>query len=280
MPTFAAPAPLDLVLDVPTAVVHLIASDREDAVVTVLPTDPDRSGSVRAAEEIRVEHRDGTLTVTSPGAWKQYVRPFSAGTAQVTIELPAGSSVRGRAGSLLTEGTLGAVDATLASGDARLAEVTRLALTVSAGSAAVDRIDGDVSLEVGAGSVHIGALRGEGGVRAANGTTIVDRVEGTLEITGAHADLTVGTLHGDLTARTAHGSLRVDRIDAGSASLTTSFGSIEVGVPEGTAAHLDLATEHGTARNLLTPADGPLEGRPTARIRAVTRFGDVLVRRP
>ena len=280
MPTFPAPAPLSVNLDVPFAAVHVVASDRGDAVVTVLPSDPARSGSVRAADEVQVQQRDDSLAITYPGSWKQYVLPFASGTANITIELPTGSAVRGRTGSLTAEGTFGAVDLTLSSGDARLDAVETLDLKVSAGSAAIDRIDRAATIAVSAGSVRIGELTGEGAIRAANGTTTVDRLSGSLEIIGAHADISVGQLCGDLVARSAHAGIRVGRFDDGRASLTTSFGALEVGVPDGTAAYLDLATEHGSARNLLTPTEGPVDDEATAHIQASTRYGDIVVRRP
>ena len=52
------------------------------------------------------------------------------------------------------------------------------------------------------------------------------------------------------------------------------------GVPEGTAAFLDVASEHGSVRNGLTPTEGPVQDESTAEIHASTGFGDVVVRRP
>ncbi|WP_193106280.1 DUF4097 family beta strand repeat-containing protein [Brachybacterium sp. FME24] len=259
MPTFPAATPIALAVDVPFASLHVVASDREDAVVTVLPTDPARSGSRRAAEEVQVEQRGDSITVTYPGSWKQFVLPFAAGTANITVELPSGSAVRGKTGSLLVEGALGAVDMTLSGGDARLDAVERLDLKVSAGSAVVGRIDGTTTVAVSAGSVRIGEIAGDGTIRASNGTTTVEHLRGTLEILGAHGDIAVGSLQGDLVAKSAHAGLRVGRLESGRATLTTSFGSV---------------------RNLLTPTDGPVQDEATAQIQASTRYGDIVVQRP
>ena len=67
---------------------------------------------------------------------------------------------------------------------------------------------------------------------------------------------------------------------SGSAMLTTSYGSIEVGVPEGVAAYVDVASEHGSVRNHLAPTEGPVEHEVTAEIHAGTGYGDIIVRRP
>ncbi|PFG42339.1 putative adhesin [Isoptericola jiangsuensis] len=279
MPTFPAPRPVPVTVDVPFARLHVVASDRDDVVVTVLPSDPSRSGSVRAAEEVRVERTGDGVAVTYPGSWKQWVLPFAAGTADVTVELPTGSEVRGRTGSLHVEGALHAVEMSLSAGDARLGVVDRLTLAVGAGSVHVGRAV-TANVKASAGSVHVDEVAGEVAVKASNGTTTVGTVSGALTVQGAHGDITVRRVRGAVTARSAHSSIRVDALESGSVALTTSFGSIDVGVPEGTAAYLDLATEHGTVRNQLTPTDGPVADEATAEIHASTGYGDVVVRRP
>jgi DUF4097 and DUF4098 domain-containing protein YvlB len=279
MPTFPALTPVPVVVDVPFGNLHVIAAERDDVVVTVLPADPSKSGSVRAAEETRVERDGDAVTIIYPSSWKQYILPFAAGGARVNIELPTGSHLSGKAGSLYAEGRLGTVDLTLNGGDARVDEAARLDLKVSAGSVTVGRATGPTAVKAGAGGVRITEFSGEGTIRASNGTTAVGSMTGTLDVVGAHAEITVGRVHGTLCVKSAHAGIRVDRVESGSTTLTTSYGSIEVNVPEGTAAWLDLASEHGTVRNQLTPADGPVENEATAEIHASTGWGDVIVRR-
>ncbi|MFC7879437.1 DUF4097 domain-containing protein [Isoptericola sp. NPDC057391] len=280
MPTFAVTQPVPLVVDVPFANLHVVASERDDVVVTVLPSDPRKSGSVRAAEQIRVDRDGDTIAITYPGSWKQFVLPFAAGTADISVELPTGSSLRGKTGSVYAEGALGAVEMAASVADVRLDVVERLDVKASAGSVVVDRVSGPADIKVSAGSVRVGEAAGEVTVRASNGTTTVGSVTGALEVHGAHGDIVVSQVRGTVTAKSAHGGIRVNNLESGGATLTTSFGSIEVGVPQGTAAYLDLASEHGTVRNQLTPTEGPVDDEATAEIHASTGFGDVIVRRP
>lgn len=161
MPTFPAPAPVPVVVDVPFGALRVVASERDDVVVTVEPADPSKSGAVRAAEETRVTRDGDAVTIVYPNSWKRYVMPFSAGGAIVTIEVPTGSDLRGKAGSLSAEGRLGAVDLTLNGGDARLDEAGRLDLTVSAGSVVVGRATGPTQVKASAGGVRITELAGE-----------------------------------------------------------------------------------------------------------------------
>ncbi|GAA2226450.1 DUF4097 family beta strand repeat-containing protein [Promicromonospora sukumoe] len=279
MPTFPAPHPVPVVVDVPFGNLHVVAGERDDVVVTVLPTDK-KSGSVRAAEEIRVERDGDAVTITYPNSWKQYVLPFAAGTADITVELPAGSELRGKTGSLYAEGALASVDMTLSSGNVTLDDVDRVNLKVSAGAVSVRRTTGPGEIKVSAGSVRVDEVAGDMTIRASNGATTVGSVTGTLQVHGAHADITVSRLHGTLTAKSAHAGIRVNNLESGSATLTNSYGGIEIGVPEGVAAYLDVSSEHGSVRNHLTPTEGPVENESTAEIHASTGYGDVVVRRP
>ncbi|MFD6178925.1 MULTISPECIES: DUF4097 family beta strand repeat-containing protein [unclassified Isoptericola] len=279
MPTYPAPQPVPVLVDVPFANVHVVAGDRDDVVVTVLPTNA-KSGSTRAAEQVRVDRDGDAVSITYPGSWKQYVLPFAAGTADITVELPEGSSLSGKAGSLYAEGALAVVDMTLSAGNARVDDVERLDVKVSAGSVTAGRVTGSLDVKVSAGSVFVDEISGDGAIRATNGTTTVGSVTGTLQVLGAHGDIAVSRVRGTLTAKSAHAGIRVNNLETGAVTLTTSYGSIEVGVPEGTAAFLDLASDSGSVRNQLTPTEGPVEDEATAEIHASTGYGDVVVRRP
>lgn len=278
MPTFPTSGPIPVVVDLPVGSLRVFAGERDDVVVTVLPADPAQPRDVRAAQEVHVERLADSVTITGP-RWKQFL-PFTPGSASVTVELPAGSELSGTASRLSTEGPLGTVSLTVSAGDARIDQATRLDLTVAAGSVAVGRITGATSVKVSAGSVRIGELAGDATIRSATGTTSIGSVTGSLHVAGAHGDVVVGRLCGDLTAKVAYAGIRVERVESGRLTLTTSYGSIEVGVPEGTAAWLDVVSRHGTVRNDLRPTDGPASDTVTAHISASTGYGDVIVRRP
>ena len=49
---------------------------------------------------------------------------------------------------------------------------------------------------------------------------------------------------------------------------------------EGTAAWLDVSSQHGTVRNALQPADAPGADDDTVELHAHTSWGDILIRRP
>ena len=94
MPTFATPKPITVSIELSVGDVRIVASDRTDTIVQVRPTDDSREVDVRDAEQTRVEQTPDGLVVKTP-------RPRGLGllgkpgSVDVTIELPAGSSVHG-----------------------------------------------------------------------------------------------------------------------------------------------------------------------------------------
>ena len=147
MPTFPAPAPITAVLDQVAGSVHVVAGDRDDVVVTVLPANPGKPADARMTQETSVDFANGVLTVASARGVKTLVIG-PKGAVAVTIELPAGSSLNGKIafGALDTEGSLGVVDVTLSAGNARVEDADRLAVNASAGSIVAGRVAGPAEL--------------------------------------------------------------------------------------------------------------------------------------
>ena len=87
MPNFDTPQPITATVEISAGSVRLVATDRDDTVVEVRPRDESRSHDVKAAEQVRVDFKNGTLAVTSQ-------RGFSfprRGAVVVDVGLPAGS---------------------------------------------------------------------------------------------------------------------------------------------------------------------------------------------
>jgi DUF4097 and DUF4098 domain-containing protein YvlB len=277
MPTFATPEPITVSVDLAVGAVNLVATDRADTVVTVHPGDPSRSGDVKAAEESRVDFYDGTLTVQTSTRW----RYLTKSSVDVTIELPTGSTLQGSAlGPLFAQGRLGTCTFTSRAGDIRVDDVDRLAVRATAGSVVVGRATGTAEIVVTAGSVRVRELDGAAVIKNTNGSTEVGQTTGSLRVNGAHGTIAIDRSFGDTTVRCAHGGIRVEEAASGRVQLESSYGSIDVGVPDGTAAWVDATSQHGTVRNLLQDAAGPGENDRTVEVRASTSYGDVVLRRP
>lgn len=282
MPTFQTPHPIVLDVDLAWGDVHVIASDRPDTVVEVRPMNAEKAGDVKTASEAQVELAGDVLTIHTPKGWRHYTPFGNSGQVDITVEVPEGSEVRGStgAGRLVAEGAFGAVGYRSGAGDVRVDEAERLAIRTSSGSIVIGRATGAVELNSTAGSVRIRELAGEATIKNPNGATTIGEVTGTLVVQGAHADVTIANARGTVTAKSSYGNLLVERVDGGRVQLEAGYGGIEVGIAEGTAAWLDVSSQHGVVRTVLQPSAAPGVDETTVELHARTSWGDILVRRP
>ena len=278
MPTFNTPEPISTTAHVEAGSICFTAGDRTDTVVEVRPRDPKKDQDVRAADQTEVTYASGVLTVRTP---KQRYLVGRTGTVDVTVELPTGSRVdmTGAWAQVLGEGRLGEVRVKTSSGDVRLDTTGPLQLTASHGSITVDRIEGMAEITTSSGSLRVGTVDGPAVLKNSHGTTTVGAATGALRVSGANGDIDIARAEGSVVATTAHGTLRVAEVSSGTVQLETSYGAIEVGIREGTAAWLDVSSGHGQVRNTLTASETPEKTEDTVEVRARTRYGNIEVRR-
>ncbi len=260
MPTFDTPQPITATVDIAAGSVRIVASDRDDTVVEVRPRDESRSHDVKAAEQARVDFKNGALAVASQ-------RGFSfprRGAVVVDIALPSGSQLNASAASanITAEGRYADCKFASASGDLEVGSVAgNLKADTASGGIAVRDINGSASVSTASGDVIVGDLDGDVKFRAASGSLAVTR------------------LRGNVNAQTASGDTTVATAVNGGVSVQTASGEVVVGIAEGTAAQLDLRTRSGEVRNSLAPSDGPGAGEETLAVHVRTASGDVVIQR-
>ncbi|WP_328952819.1 DUF4097 family beta strand repeat-containing protein [Kitasatospora purpeofusca] len=278
MPSFDTPDPIAVTAHVEAGSIHFIAVDRPDTVVEVRPRDPKKDLDVRSAEQTEVGYAAGVLTVRTP---KPRYLVGRTGTVDVTVELPADSRIEvgGAWTQVLGEGRLGETEVKTSSGDVRLDTTGPLRLAAAHGSITVDRIEGEAEVTTSSGSLRIGRIDGPAVLKNTHGSTTVDLANGDLRVSGANGDIEVRRAGGSVAATTAHGTLRIGEVARGSVQLETSYGAIEVGIREGTAAWLDLGSASGQVRNMLSASDVPGKSEDTVEVRARTRYGNIDVLR-
>ena len=219
MQNFATPGPVSVVLEIPAGAVRLVATERTDTVVDVQPADASKKRDVKAAEQTAIAFQDGVLSVTTAESHRVL---GGSGALHVTIELPVGSRLDGKAGAaeLHTTGRLGdvafdggytVVSIEEAAGAVLKVHTGDVAINCLTGSAQVRNGKGDITIaEAHAGQVELRADMGNLSVTAAPGVsatldadTAKGRITNTLRNTeGAAAGLAVKatTSHGDITA--------------------------------------------------------------------------------
>ncbi|MFI9259173.1 DUF4097 family beta strand repeat-containing protein [Streptomyces sp. ISID311] len=278
MPSFDTPEPISATAHVEAGSIQFTASDRLDTVVEVRPRDPKQDRDVRSAEQTEVTYASGTLTVRTPKLRNSLRRP---GTVDVTVELPTGSRIdmTGAWAQVLGEGRLGEVRVKTSSGDVRLDTTGPLQLTASHGSITVDRVEGKAEITTSSGSLRVGHIDGPAILKNSHGSTTVGAATGELRVSGANGDIDIVRAEGSVTATTANGTLRVAEVARGTVQLETSYGAIEVGIREGTAAWLDVSSGFGQVRNTLTASESPEKAEDTVEVRARTRHGNIDVLR-
>ncbi|MGY3205357.1 DUF4097 family beta strand repeat-containing protein [Streptomyces sp. TE5632] len=277
MPSFDTPEPISVTAHVDAGSIRFTAGDRPDTDVEVRPRDPKKELDVRTAAQTEVTYANGVLTVRTPKS-NLFGR---TGTVDVTVEPPTGShvDVTGSWVQVLGEDRLGEVRVKTSSGDVRLDTTGPLKLTASHGSITVDRVEGMAEITTSSGSLRVGLVDGPAVLKNSHGATTVGVATGELRVSGANGDIEIRRAEDSVTATTAHGTLRVGEVACGTVQLETSYGAIEVGVREGTAAWLDVSSDSGQVRNTLTASEAPEETEGTVKVRARTRYGNIDIRR-
>lgn len=280
MPTFSTPEPISATLSFVVGEATVTASDRDDTVVEIRPSDPHRELDVRAAEQTRVEYAAGRLVVKAPrprvlGVWGK------VGSIDITVELPTDSGIESDAsvGAFRSTGRLGNCRLKTATGDVRLDGTGDLTVNTGAGAITVETVGGDADLSTGSGRIEVRRIDGNALVENSNGHNRIGSVAGNLRAKTANGDVVVGSAGGDVDAATANGEIRIGEVTRGVVSLRTGNGEVEAGIRAGTAARVDAHTSFGKVHNLLTEASGPAATEERVELRARTSFGDIIVRR-
>ncbi|MFH8259896.1 DUF4097 family beta strand repeat-containing protein [Streptomyces roseolus] len=218
MQTFATTAPIAALVALPAGRLRFVADERADVTVEVRPLDAKKSRDVKAAEETVVSFADGVLRVTGAEGGNQLFGP--SGSVDVTVQLPAGSSVEGEAAAVELRGVgrLGDVSFEAAQGPVELDEAGRVRIGLQDGDITVGRLAGDAELTTARGDLRI--------AEAVGGTVVLDTQAGSITVgaaPGTSATLDAGTALGRVTngLRNARGSGAALAIRA-----TTALGDI------------------------------------------------------
>jgi hypothetical protein len=159
MTAFESPEPITATIDVVVGDIAIRAGDRRDTTVEVRPSDASNAEDVKVAEATRVEFADQQLLVRTPRQRSWWSRS-AGGSVDVTVELPAGSYVRGTAQSadFRCDGRLGDCRIRTGIGHIQVAEADTLNLRCGAGDVDVDRVTGHAEITTGSGDVRVRAL--------------------------------------------------------------------------------------------------------------------------
>ena len=194
MQKFDTSALITAVVDVPAGRIQVIAADRTDTTVEVLPAKVSRSRDVKAAEQTAVEFAAGVLRITTSSEGNQILGP--SGSVEVTVQVPSGSNleVKSAGAEFRGVGRLGAIDCDGVYGAVTIDEAATVRLAALGGDVTVGRLTGPGEISTQNGDVRI--------TEAASGALVLSTQMGDVTVNaapGVSAVLDAGTGHGRIT---------------------------------------------------------------------------------
>lgn len=282
MKTFPTPGPIAAFIEIGAGDIKINASDRTDCTITIRPRNEAKPDDVRAAEIALVDFANNTLTLKSVKTWRRFTGPMkNDGSVVVEVNLPSGSSLTASTGIGLVhcEGELADTFAKTGMGDIRLDRVGALQARTGLGDIAVDSIAGNAKVSTSTGALRLGTIQGSAVIKNSNGTVEVAECGRDTHIRTASGDIAIGRALASVSAGSAAGDIRISEVSNGSVTIRSGAGAIEIGVREGAAAWLEVASRYGSVRNGLTTAPGPDAADSTVAVRARTGAGDITITR-
>jgi len=279
MPTYDTPTPIDLAIKLQVGAIEIIASDRDDTVVTVSPTNPAKAVDRRGAEETRVDVDGQRLIITGPRPRISWIGPTES--VDVKVELPAASRLTAEigVGGVRAVGRLGATRIKSSMGRVDLDSTGDLWLRASHGNATLGTAEGGAEITADHGQIRIGKVTGDAILKASHGTILIGESGGDLEAKLSYGDLEISKALGSVAAKTAYGSIQLAEVSSGSIQVESGFGQVTIGVRPGVPAWLDLSSKEGHVRNQLDSDRAPDASEQTVAVRARTQHGDISIQR-
>ncbi|WP_233712044.1 DUF4097 family beta strand repeat-containing protein [Kribbella turkmenica] len=225
-------------------------------------------------EDVIFKVHDGELLVEGP----RNVR--HGPDIQVRISTPATLEARIKTGSgdIGSRMPLSTARLSTGSGDVRLERVEGdLAINTGSGDVRVEHAAGVVRAGTGSGSITIDEAADALGLSTGSGDVRVGDAAGPTTVKVGSGDITIERIRDHSVATSGSGDVRVEIADGPSVQAETARGDVQIGVPDGVPAYLDLKTVTGRIRCDLEPGERPAEGERALMLRARTVSGDISV---
>ncbi|WP_028047473.1 DUF4097 family beta strand repeat-containing protein [Cellulomonas sp. URHE0023] len=279
MPTYSTPTRIDLAINLQVGEIEVIASDRDDTVVTVSPTNPAKAVDRRGAEETKVDLDGDRLTVKGPRPRVSWIGPTES--VDLRIELPTGSRFTAEiaVGAVRTVGGLGATRVKSSMGSVDVEACGDLWLRAGHGTVTVGTVDGAAEITADHGQIRIGTVTGDAVLKASHGSIQIEQSGGDVDAKLAYGDLDIARALGSVTTKTSYGSIRLGEVSSGSIQVESGFGQVDIGVRAEVPAWLDLTSKSGHVRNQLGDNRAPTESERSVAVRARTQSGAITIQR-
>lgn len=206
-------------------------------------------------------------------------RSFSRKQTRIHVAVPAGSSLHADTGAGDITGTVPLTVAKVraGSGDTDLTDVEDAVVTAGSGDVRIASL-GTGRVTTGSGDAAIGTVADSLHLRTGSGDGAVGSAARLTATTGS-GSLVVERVDGELSASGAQGDVSVWRAEQGVLSIRSTSGDVTVGVPRGTAALMDVATQSGRIRSALEACERAADDERRLELHLHTTSGDIELRR-
>ncbi len=261
---FPISGPIDLVVRLGHGRINVTAcDDLVEAIVRLSPGDHQSD----ILERITVEMQGSTLVVAGPrqGGWADLIGGWrrSHDRVDTEIEVPAGTPLKMASASeaITVNGCCGDTD-----------------IATSAPRISLERVAGNLRLRYGHGDGRIASVTGSVQLNAAGGSAHFGEVGGALRCKFGSGELSAEVVRGDFHVRAGTASARLGAV-YGNVDLAFGTGPVDIGLPAGVAARIDITSGTGDVHTDLPIEEAPASAERTITIRARTGSGDMRIRR-
>ncbi|NIK55775.1 DUF4097 family beta strand repeat-containing protein [Kribbella shirazensis] len=241
---------------------------------------PDGNGTVVSMEVdgdddgVIFEVTDGELVIESP----RNVRRGPEIQVRIATSTLLDARVKTGSGDISAAVPLRSARLSTGSGDVSLARVEKeLGVNTGSGDVKVEDAGGAVRAGTGSGSITIEEAADALGLSTGSGDVHVGDAAGPTSVKVGSGDITIERIRDHSVATSGSGDVRVEIADGPSVQAETARGDVQIGVPDGLPAYLDLKTVTGRIRCDLQPGQKPDEGERALMLRARTVSGDITV---
>jgi hypothetical protein len=259
--------PLDEPINLDVRMGHgSVTVETEDKLAEASVTIEPGKHATELVEQTTVELRGRTLVVNAPRQGGVFDLAMFGGRRSgrgldVRIVIPTGTAVRisTHTAPIRIPGEVGGAD-----------------LSFGSGEASVHEVDGDLRLRFGSGNAKAVQVSGSVQLRSGSGDADFGEIGGSLKAGCGSGDLKVRVVHGAVVSRCGSGNAHLGEVH-GNVDLTSGSGQMEIGLPVGVTAQLDVHTGSGRVNSDLPIDDHPRAGKEAITLKARTGSGNVRV---
>ena len=274
--TFDTRTPVRLSVENPKGRIRVVAEETQETRITLSAMDAAARARV---DETHVAQQGDEIVVRVPRMGPSFFGFWSA--IEVVVSVPMGSSANLSTGSgvVETEGQLDTVRVRSGSGAVRLSACGDVHAWTGSGEIMIDSARGSVDATTGSGRIEVGEVQKDARIVTASGHAQLARANGFARLKTASGSIDIAEAGNDVEASAVSGHVHIHRADHGRVRAKAVSGRVSVGVANGTAALLDIATVSGHVHSELDGGAPPADGEKHVELQLRTTSGSVSVAR-